>query len=139
VYNRRKTGGGNLANLSKLKREKMLELLERLKKEHEDDSIVPVINEIENELQNMKYGLVWEEHSERVDEEMVDNIPVFQEVEERKIQALDENEYNFLLEGDNLHSLKLLEKTHKEKIDVIYIDIIIQKLIQFNYPKRCYG
>lgn len=128
-----------MANLSKLKREKMLELLERLKKEHEDDSIVPVINEIENELQNMKYGLVWEEHSERVDEEMVDNIPVFQEVEERKIQALDENEYNFLLEGDNLHSLKLLEKTHKEKIDVIYIDIIIQKLIQFNYPKRCYG
>jgi len=111
-----------LANLSKLKREKMLELLNRLKEEHEDDSIVPVINEIENELQNMKYGLVWEEHSERVDEEMVDNIPVFQEVEERKIQSLDENEYNFLLEGDNLHSLKLLEKTHKEKIDVIYID-----------------
>lgn len=30
--------------------------------------------------------------------------------------------YNFLLEGDNLHSLKLLEKTHKGKIDVIYID-----------------
>lgn len=30
--------------------------------------------------------------------------------------------YNFLLEGDNLHSLYLLKKTHKEKIDVIYID-----------------
>ena len=29
---------------------------------------------------------------------------------------------NFLLEGDNLHSLKLLEKTHKGKVDVIYID-----------------
>ena len=27
-----------------------------------------------------------------------------------------------MLEGDNLHSLKLLEKTHKGKIDVIYID-----------------
>lgn len=26
------------------------------------------------------------------------------------------------MEGDNLHSLKLLEKTHKGKIDVIYID-----------------
>ncbi|MDO5564409.1 MAG: site-specific DNA-methyltransferase, partial [Eubacteriales bacterium] len=31
-------------------------------------------------------------------------------------------DYNFLLEGDNLHSLYLLEKTHKGKIDVIYID-----------------
>jgi adenine-specific DNA-methyltransferase len=29
---------------------------------------------------------------------------------------------NFLLEGDNLVSLQLLEKTHKGKIDVIYID-----------------
>jgi len=29
---------------------------------------------------------------------------------------------NFLIEGDNLSSLKLLEKTHKEKIDFIYID-----------------
>ena len=32
------------------------------------------------------------------------------------------DECNFLLEGDNLHLLKLLEKTHKGKIDVIYID-----------------
>ena len=29
---------------------------------------------------------------------------------------------NFLIEGDNLAALKLLEKTHKGKIDVIYID-----------------
>lgn len=29
---------------------------------------------------------------------------------------------NFLIEGDNLASLKLLEKTHKNKIDLIYID-----------------
>ena len=29
---------------------------------------------------------------------------------------------NFLVEGDNLASLKLLEKTHKGKIDLIYID-----------------
>ena len=30
--------------------------------------------------------------------------------------------YNFILEGDNLHSLRLLEKTHAGRIDVIYID-----------------
>lgn len=53
---------------------------------------------------------------------MQDNIPVFTEVKEREIKAKDENSYNFLLEGDNLHSLKLLEKTHAGKIDVIYID-----------------
>ena len=37
-------------------------------------------------------------------------------------QILRLNFYNFLLEGDNLHSLRLLEKTHKGKIDLIYID-----------------
>lgn len=34
----------------------------------------------------------------------------------------DYEKFNFLIEGDNLHSLKLLEKTHRNKIDVIYID-----------------
>ena len=47
----------------------------------------------------------------------------FREVAEYEIdnKAVD-NEYNFLLEGDNLHSLYLLTKTHKAAIDVIYID-----------------
>ena len=39
---------------------------------------------------------------------------------------------NFLIEGDNLASLKLLEKTHKGKIKMIYIDIKTPRLIQFN-------
>lgn len=70
-----------------------------------------------------KYGLVWEEHEEEVDVKMRTHIPVFTEVEAKEIVGASESEqYNFLLEGDNLHSLKLLEKTHKGKIDVIYID-----------------
>ena len=53
---------------------------------------------------------------------MINNIPVFTEDADKKIVSEPELPYNFLLEGDNLHSLKLLEKTHKGKIDVIYID-----------------
>ena len=45
---------------------------------------------------------------------------------------------NFLLEGDNLAALKLLEKTHRGKIDLIYIEIIIPSLIQgMGIIKRC--
>ena len=29
---------------------------------------------------------------------------------------------NFLIEGDNLASLQMLEKTHRGKVDLIYID-----------------
>ena len=53
---------------------------------------------------------------------MKTKIPVFVEDTDRKIVGNpDSEDYNFLLEGDNLHSLHLLEKTHSEKIDVIYI------------------
>lgn len=110
-----------MANLSKIKRERMLEHLRRLKEANNDDESIRAITEIENALTEKKYGLVWEEHSEKVDEMLEHNIPIFVEDKERKI-VINEEAYNFLLEGDNLHSLKLLEKTHKGKIDLIYID-----------------
>lgn len=112
-----------MANLSQIKREKMLKFLETLKEQHSDDESLIALNQIENELTSKKYGLVWEEHEEEVDVKMRTHIPVFTEVEAKEIVGASESEqYNFLLEGDNLHSLKLLEKTHKGKIDVIYID-----------------
>lgn len=112
-----------MANLSQIKREKMLKFLETLKEQHSDDESLIAINQIENELTSKKYGLVWEEHEEEVDVKMRTHIPVFTEVEEKEIVGNpDSEQYSFLLEGDNLHSLKLLEKTHKGKIDVIYID-----------------
>ena len=91
----------------------------------EDETLI-ALDEIKNELNSKKYGLVWKKHEEEVDRMMQDNIPVFTEVKEREIKATDENAYNFLLEGDNLHSLKLLEKTYTGKIDVIYIEITLQ-------------
>lgn len=111
-----------MANLSKIKREKMLEYLKKLKAINNDDENIRTITEIENTLNEKKYGLVWEEHSEKVDEMLEHNIPIFVEEKERKITVNGNETYNFLFEGDNLHSLKLLEKTHKGKIDVIYID-----------------
>lgn len=111
-----------MANISQLKRQKMLDFLTKLKELHSDDESLIAINEIENELTNKKYGLVWEKHEERVDVESRTKIPVFTEVFDKEILSDTSLPFNFLLEGDNLHSLKLLEKTHKNKIDVIYID-----------------
>lgn len=109
-------------NLSKLKREKMLATINELKKDITDEKVLENISLIENELSKKKYGLIWEEHEERVDKELETQIPVFEEVKDRKIKNIGSEKFNFLLEGDNLHSLYLLEKTHSGKIDVIYID-----------------
>lgn len=112
-----------MPNLSQQKRERMLAFLQKIKDEHrDDDDMLIALGEIENELTAKKYGLVWEQHEEAVDVMMRDNIPVFTEVPEREIIAAPDQSYNFILEGDNLHSLRLLEKTHKGKIDLIYID-----------------
>ncbi|MDE7167470.1 MAG: site-specific DNA-methyltransferase [Clostridia bacterium] len=112
-----------MPNLSQIKRKRMLEFLDKIKEEHKnDDETLIALGEIENELNSKKYGLVWEEHEEKVDVQMRTHIPVFTEVKKREISAAPEKPYNFLLEGDNLHSLYLLEKTHKGSIDLIYID-----------------
>lgn len=112
-----------MPNLSQIKRQRMLEFLNKIREEHKnDDEALIAINEIEKELSEKKYGLVWEEHQEQVDIEMQTKAPVFTEIKEREIVSDKNLPYNFLLEGDNLHSLKLLEKTHKGKIDLIYID-----------------
>lgn len=112
-----------MANLSQQKRQRMLEFLQRLREEHkDDDSVLIALGEIESELNAKKYGLVWEQHEEAVDIQMRTHIPVFVEDADREITATPGGAYNFLLEGDNLHSLRLLEKTHKGRIDVIYID-----------------
>ena len=112
-----------MENLSKKRRNEMIAFLEMLKKKHSDDDSLIAINRIEKELTSKKYGLIWEEHQEQVDEKLETHIPVFSEAPEYELTEDEYNEsFKFLLEGDNLYSLKLLEKTHKNKVDVIYID-----------------
>ena len=111
-----------MANLSQEKRQRMLAFLKTIREEHkDDDKVLIALGEIESELNAKKYGLVWERHEEAVDVQMRDNIPVFTECADKEITTTTGG-VNFLLEGDNLHSLRLLEKTHTGKIDVIYID-----------------
>lgn len=112
-----------MSNLSKQKRDLLIAKIEELKRADEtNENAKLLLNEIINTLTEKKYGLLWEKHDERVDSELLTKIPVFSEVKEREICSDDKLPFNFLLEGDNFHSLNLLEKTHKERVDVIYID-----------------
>lgn len=110
-------------NLSEQKRNRLLNNIKIMREKlQEDPELLQSLADMESELKRKKYGLVWEEHEEKVDEELKTKIPVFVEDKELEIQGDIKKPINFLLEGDNLHSLYLLEKTHKESIDVIYID-----------------
>ncbi len=73
--------------------------------------------------QHKKYGLVWEDKTEDVEEKLREQLPVLREVKERAILS-DEPEApnHILIEGDNLEALTALSYAHEGKIDVIYID-----------------
>lgn len=111
-----------MANLSKERRDRMMEKLEELKTLHSDDESIMALNEIENALKEKKFGLVFEEHSEEVDEMLINNIPVLTADPERRLCKDESLPWNFIIEGDNLQALYLLEKTHRGKVDCIYID-----------------
>lgn len=111
-----------LTNLSKIKRETLISQIDSLIEKYEaDEDAVKVLNNIVVELFDKKYGINWERHLEFVDDVLKDNIPVFTEDSEKEISKLD-GKINFLIEGDNLHSLYLLDRTHRGAIDLIYID-----------------
>lgn len=70
-----------------------------------------------------KYGLVWEDKPEKVEEQLENELPVLTEVKDRAFISDDPSAPNhILIEGDNLHALTALSYTHEGQIDMIYID-----------------
>ena len=114
-------------NISKEKREKLVQKINAIKtyissatQDENTAQLLTYIADIEKDIKGKKYGLVFEEHRESIDEVLENNLPVL--TEDTDLFIDNGGQMNFLIEGDNLASLKLLEKTHKGKIDLIYID-----------------
>jgi adenine-specific DNA-methyltransferase len=87
--------------------------------------LLAYISELELEIKKLKdkkYGLIWENKPEDVVLQCKENIPILREVKNRKIVSDNSTPNNLLIEGDNYHSLSVLNYTHKGKVDVIYID-----------------
>lgn len=91
-----------------------------------------------NDEEAKKYGLVWKDYPEEVEEKCQSQLPIFKEVKGKELKRKDTGpdsvslfEYidkeafsptHLLIEGDNYHALAALNYTHREKIDVICID-----------------
>ena len=70
-----------------------------------------------------KYGLVWEDKPEDVEERLREELPVLIEDTGKAIISKEADAPNhILIEGDNLEALTALAYTHEGQIDVIYID-----------------
>lgn len=88
-------------------------------------------------LQNpKKYGLIWEDKPEKVETQLAAELPVLEQIEQNALlnglqtkngdslfpEKLPPPPTHLLIEGDNLHALTALSFTHRERVDVIYID-----------------
>jgi len=114
-------------NISKQHREELLEKIRQIRsyiaaapQDANTGNLMQYLDELNKEVNGKKYGLVFEQHREAIDEILETNTPVLTEQPDLFID--NGGEMNFLIEGDNLAALQLLEKTHKDNIDLIYID-----------------
>lgn len=114
-------------NISKKKRDDLLDKIKQIRafiaaapQDENTGNLLSYLSELEKDVNGKKYGLVFEEHREEIDEVLDTHTPVL--TEDKDLFIDNGGQMNFLIEGDNLASLKLLEKTHRGKIDLIYID-----------------
>ena len=114
-------------NVSKQKREELLAKIKAIRtyiatapQDENTANLLAYLSELEKDVGAKKYGLVFEEHREEIDEVLSTHTPVL--TEDGSLFIDNGGQMNFLIEGDNLASLQLLEKTYKGKIDLIYID-----------------
>lgn len=116
-----------IGNISRQRREDMISKIKEIRtfvsaapQDENTEKLLVYLAELEKDVCGKKYGLVFEEHREEIDEVLNTHTPML--TEEKALFIDNGGQMNFLIEGDNLASLKLLEKTHRGKIDLIYID-----------------
>lgn len=118
-------------NISRVRRDELLKKIGEIKSFLEKSSDTNAIrllrfaSEVQREVGDKKFGLVFEEHRENIDVMLEENLPVLTEVKKKFLATKTtkgDSPLNFLIEGDNLAALKLLKKTHRGEIDLIYID-----------------
>src|SRR3990170_8750301 len=82
------------------------------------------IKEFDKLRKRKKYGIVWDEvHAkEEFEKNAAGKLPVLKEVSDKIIETGPNLPTNIIIEGDNYHSLSVLNYTHKGGLDVIYID-----------------
>ncbi|MFH2116688.1 MAG: site-specific DNA-methyltransferase [Bacillota bacterium] len=100
--------------------DKAVEILYALKTE-QSINIANNLKALYSEIVAKNYGLVFEQHTEDMDRILSENLPILVENKKNRVINSDKN-HNYIMKGDNLASLNLLLKTHKQQINVIYID-----------------
>src|SRR5687767_11996183 len=86
----------------------------------ENERLKAIIALLEENAPHKKYGLVWEKEADK--ENFPSEALFLKELINRRIFTSEQAPVNWLVEGDNYQSLSVLLRTHRQKVDLIYID-----------------
>ena len=96
-------------NISKENREKLIGEIKAIRdyivaapQDENTGNLLTYLSEIEEDIKGKKYGLVFEEHRETIDEILATHTPVLSE--DTNLFIDNGGQTNFLIEGDNLAS-----------------------------------
>ena len=81
-----------------------------------------LIKEVSELRRRQKFGLVWEDKDEEEVKRLNRELPILVEDYKKQICSNKSHQDNIIIEGDNFHSLSLLNYTHRNSIDFIYAD-----------------
>ena len=114
-------------NISKQKRDDLLNKIQEIRTyiataEQDDNTarLLTFLSDLAKDVNGKKYGLVFEEHREEIDEILDTHAPVL--TEDNDLFIDNGGQINCIIESDNYGALRILQKTHRGKIDLIYID-----------------
>lgn len=114
-------------NISRQDREGLLEKISEIRSFIEDaqtrekrESLLSALSDLERDVRGRKFGLVYEEHREKIEDILDTHTAVF--VEDESVAVPGSGTENLLIEGDNLAALRMLRDNYAHQVDVIYID-----------------
>lgn len=114
-------------NLSGQHRQALLSQIQALRlyvsvtaQEDTGKTLLSCLENLEKDLSQMPFGLEFQHHQEEIQRRFATHAPIL--TEEKELFLDRGGPLHFLLEGDNLASLHLMEKTHRGRIQMIYID-----------------
>lgn len=98
------------------------------------DVLSQEINACVLEGREERYQFTWPDKRKSI---LLANAPIAAALRPCREESVDfDSTENLYIEGDNLDVLKLLRETYLNRVKMIYIEIIMQRLIQFNEYRR---
>lgn len=108
-------------NISKQKREDLLNKIKEIRnyivaapQDENTGNLLSYLSDLEKDVNGKKYGLVFEEHREEIDEVLDTHTPVLSEDKDLFID--NGGQMNFLIEGDNLLRSNYLKRHIRVKL-----------------------